>query len=75
LAAISAIRQALVRNLIKHRRYSILRYNSEIRHGLEVSEILLKGKIVTVHYAMKTYGEVDVQLHVFFTSSIVGREW
>jgi hypothetical protein len=24
---------------------------------------------------MKAYGELDVQIHIFFTSSIVGGEW
>jgi hypothetical protein len=24
---------------------------------------------------MKTYGEVDVQIHVFLTSELVGGEW
>jgi hypothetical protein len=27
------------------------------------------------HYAMKMYGGVDVQIHVFLTSALVGGEW
>jgi hypothetical protein len=30
---------------------------------------------LTKHYAMKTYGGVDVQIHVFLTSALVGGEW
>ena len=25
--------------------------------------------------AMKTWGRVEVELHAFFTSALVGREW
>jgi hypothetical protein len=34
-----------------------------------------KDKVVSRHYAMKTYGEVDVQIHVFLTLTLVGGEW
>jgi hypothetical protein len=38
-----------------------------------------KGKAVPVlktkHYAVKTYGGVDVQIHVFLTSALIGGEW
>jgi hypothetical protein len=36
-----------------------------------------KGKVVPVvkHYAMKTYGGVDVWIHVFMTSAQIGGEW
>jgi hypothetical protein len=35
-----------------------------------------KGVAVWVtYYVMKTYGGVDVQTHVFFTSALVGGEW
>jgi hypothetical protein len=39
--------------------------------------IFLKGKVVLVlsefkHYAMKAYGGVDVQIHISFTSALVG---
>jgi hypothetical protein len=27
------------------------------------------------HYAMKTYGGMDVQIRVFLTSALVGGEW
>jgi hypothetical protein len=30
---------------------------------------------LTKHYAMKAYGGVDVQIHVFFTSTLVWGEW
>jgi hypothetical protein len=30
---------------------------------------------LTKHYAMKAYGEVDVQSHIFFTSALAGGEW
>jgi hypothetical protein len=30
---------------------------------------------LTNHYAMKTYGEVDVQIHVFWTPALVECEW
>jgi hypothetical protein len=28
-----------------------------------------------MHYAMKTYGGLDVQIHVFLTSALAGDEW
>jgi hypothetical protein len=38
-----------------------------------------KGKAVTVlpitHYAVKTYGRVDVAIQVFWTSTLAGGEW
>jgi hypothetical protein len=39
-----------------------------------------KGKVVPVlnlikHYAMKAYGGVDVYIHIFLTSAVVGGEW
>jgi hypothetical protein len=27
------------------------------------------------HYAMKAYGEMDVWIHIFLTSALVGGEW
>jgi hypothetical protein len=30
---------------------------------------------LTKHYATKTYGEVDVQIHILLTSTLVGGEW
>jgi hypothetical protein len=30
---------------------------------------------LTKHYAMKTYGGVDVSIHVVLTSALVGCEW
>jgi hypothetical protein len=30
---------------------------------------------LTKHYTMKTYGGVDVYIHVFLTSVLVGDEW
>jgi hypothetical protein len=30
---------------------------------------------LTKHYAMKAYGGVDVYIHIFLTSAIIGREW
>jgi hypothetical protein len=30
---------------------------------------------LTKHYAMKTYGEVDVYVHFFLSSALVGGEW
>jgi hypothetical protein len=27
------------------------------------------------HYAMKPYGGVDIQIHIFLTSALVGGEW
>jgi hypothetical protein len=31
--------------------------------------------LLTKYDSMKTYGGVDVQTHVFFTSTLVGGEW
>jgi hypothetical protein len=28
-----------------------------------------------MHYAIKTYGGVDVDIHIFWTLAIVGGEW
>jgi hypothetical protein len=28
-----------------------------------------------MHYAMKAYGRVDVYVHIFLTSTLVGGEW
>jgi hypothetical protein len=41
---------------------------------------MLKGKVVPAlnlikHYAMKAYGGVDVYIHIFLTSALVGGEW
>jgi hypothetical protein len=30
---------------------------------------------LTKHYAMKAYGRVDVQIHIFLTSVLAGGEW
>jgi hypothetical protein len=27
------------------------------------------------HYAKKTYGGVDLEIHIFFTSALAGGEW
>jgi hypothetical protein len=27
------------------------------------------------HYAMKAYGAVDIQIHIFLTSALAGGEW
>jgi hypothetical protein len=27
------------------------------------------------HYAMKVYGGVDIQIHIFLTSALAGGEW
>jgi hypothetical protein len=40
-------------------------------HSVKVQLSLCLSK----HYAMKTYGGVDVKNHVFLTSEIVGGEW
>jgi hypothetical protein len=34
-----------------------------------------KDKVVPVHYAMKAYGGVDVQILIFMTSVVAGGEW
>jgi hypothetical protein len=34
-----------------------------------------KGKVVLVHYAIKTYRGVDVYSHIFLTSPLVGGVW
>jgi hypothetical protein len=34
-----------------------------------------KRKVKIKHYAVKTYGGVDVYTHVFLTSALVGGEW
>jgi hypothetical protein len=31
--------------------------------------------LVIKHYAIKSYGGVDVQIHIFLTSALVGGEW
>jgi hypothetical protein len=30
---------------------------------------------LTKHYALKTYGEVDIQIHLFLTVALAGVEW
>jgi hypothetical protein len=40
----------------------------------------VKGEVVPVlylikYYAMKTHGGVDVLIHIFVTSALVGGEW
>jgi hypothetical protein len=55
--------------------------NGSLRRLISVrrwSYIYIKGKVVTVlikHYAVKKYGGVDVYIHVFLTSALVGGEW
>jgi hypothetical protein len=53
-------------------------FPAETWYALLIS--LIKGKVVPVlnlikHYAMKAYGGVDVQIHIFLTSALVGGEW
>jgi hypothetical protein len=48
--------------------------------ALNIHMKLGKGKIVLVlnlikHYAMKEEGGVDVQIHIFLTSALIGGEW
>jgi hypothetical protein len=33
------------------------------------------GKDVLVHYAIKAYGRVKVNIHAFLTSALAGNEW
>jgi hypothetical protein len=42
-----------------------------------VTYAVCKSKVVPVskHYAMKAYGGLDVYIHVFLTSALVGGEW
>jgi hypothetical protein len=47
---------------------------------LRVSSIRLRQRIklflcLTKHYAMETYGGVDVQIHKFLTSELDGSDW
>jgi hypothetical protein len=41
------------------------------------THLLLKYKVVPEfnHHTMETYRGIDVKLHTFITSAIVGREW
>jgi hypothetical protein len=45
----------------------------------KVNLLWTKGKVIVVpvlnYYAMKAYGEVTVQIHVFLTSTQVGSVW
>jgi hypothetical protein len=45
-----------------------------LHHVVKVKKIKLSLSL-TRHYAMKTYGEVDVQIQVFLTLALVGGEW
>jgi hypothetical protein len=38
-------------------------------------KVKVKLSLLIKHHAMKTYGGVDVQTHVFLTSALVGGEW
>jgi hypothetical protein len=40
-----------------------------------VKNVKLSLCLTNNHYAMKTYGGGDVQIHVFLTSALVGGEW
>jgi hypothetical protein len=47
---------------------------------LEYSFMVMQVKVklflcLIKRYAMKAYGEVDVQTHVFLTSALVGGKW
>jgi hypothetical protein len=56
--------------------------NRENKCSRERSALLEKAKIrmklslcLMKHYAVMEYGGVDVKIHVFFTSALVGGEW
>jgi hypothetical protein len=34
-----------------------------------------QNEVVLKHYARKAYGGVNVYIHIFFTSALVGDEW
>jgi hypothetical protein len=38
-------------------------------------KVMISLCLLIKNYAMKAYGGVDVQIHVFFTSALVGGEW
>jgi hypothetical protein len=38
----------------------------------QVGSKLVKVKLIIKHYAMKAYGGVDVQIHIFSMSSLAG---
>jgi hypothetical protein len=51
-----------------------------MRQRKEINLLKLKRKRgpcaeLIMHYAMKAYGGVDVYIHIFLTSSLVGGEW
>jgi hypothetical protein len=41
---------------------------------MQPSKVTL-SQCLTKHYAMKTYGGVDVYIHIFLTSALVRGEW
>jgi hypothetical protein len=51
----------------------ILALSSELR--TKDFRIKTQNKVVFVHYAMKMYGRVDVQIQVYLTSASVGGGW
>jgi hypothetical protein len=43
------------------------------RHN--ISKVMLSLCLTIKHYAMKAYGGVDVYIHIFLISALVGGEW
>jgi hypothetical protein len=50
-------------------------FRSFYRSFFKYFQVIKIRALLIIYYAMKVYGGVDVQIHVFLTSALVGGEW
>jgi hypothetical protein len=56
------------------RKYMLLsrHQNAGKNHDIRIANLYFSPNIIRMHYAMKTYGGVNVQIHIYLDSALVG---